>query len=84
MSGSDWFANIYLTGGRHFAHRLFDGEPGPSRRVTIALDLANLTNSEPFQVALSLGKPAPQPDDPNIVSNVATINWPPIDRRISH
>ena len=77
VAGSDWFANMYLSGGRHFSHRLFDGEPGPSRRVTLSLDLANLANSEPIQVALSLGKSAPRPGDPNIVSNLATIVWPP-------
>ncbi len=84
VSGSDWFLNVFLEGGQQFSHRLFDGEPGHSQRVTLALDLAKLLPlphaDTSMEVALSLGKPATRVDDPNIVSNLTRISWPPLNK----
>jgi hypothetical protein len=79
VSGSEWYVNIYLPGGCHYAHRLVE-HPGEAKAVTVAVEkvrmvAANLPVDAPVSVALSLGGEAPSPTDPRVVSNLATLRW---------
>jgi hypothetical protein len=80
VAGSEWWVNIYVPGGGHDAHRLIEGEPDGSGRVTLMIDrarmlAAGLATDTPVSVALSLGTAAATADDPKVVSNVAVIRW---------
>jgi hypothetical protein len=80
VSGSEWWVNVFLPGGPHFAHRLVETPPGRSGRLTVmvdrsAMNAAGLAADAPVSVALSLGAEAAAPTDPRIVSNVATLRW---------
>jgi hypothetical protein len=79
VQGSSWWANIYLPGGGHLAHKLDPTEPGRVTKVGIRVDrdkLAEfgLTDTSAMQVALSLGSPAPNLSEPRIVSNIIGVH----------
>jgi hypothetical protein len=75
VAGSEYWVNVYNAGG-HEAHRMIEGGPDESGRVVVMIERARLTGGDPaVSVALSLGAPAPRPDDPKVVSNVAALRW---------
>ncbi len=79
--GSEWWVNIYFPGGQHLAHRLAEGGPTRANKTVVTIDRAKLAelglaDDAPFSVALSLGTPAPNPGDANVVTNVAAIRSP--------
>ena len=76
--GSEWWVNVYLPGGGHFAHKLDQGEPGRASKTVVRIDRAKLAalglkDDSPVKVALSLGSPAVTPDENRVVSNVADV-----------
>ncbi|MBX6316613.1 MAG: SUMF1/EgtB/PvdO family nonheme iron enzyme, partial [Isosphaeraceae bacterium] len=71
--GSEWWVNVYPGAGGHFAHVLVERQPDASGRVTVLLDRSKLPVGAPASVALSLGGPAPTPQDPRIVSNILPL-----------
>lgn len=71
VEGSAWYVNIYRAGG-HSAHTLIERVPG--RPVILAL--VDPRAGGAASVALSLGAPAPTPDDPRVVSNVLPLATP--------
>jgi hypothetical protein len=73
VDGSEWYVNIYGPGGAHFAHALAERRPSPSRKLVALIDRARIPAGAPVSVALSLGAPAPTPQDPRIVSNVLPL-----------
>jgi hypothetical protein len=75
VAGSEYWVNVYTPGG-HEAHRMIEGGPDESGRVVVMIERARLTGGDPaVSVALSLGAPAPRPDDPKVVSNLAALRW---------
>jgi hypothetical protein len=73
VDGSEWWVNVYQPGGGHFAHLLAERRPGPTHRLAVLVDRTKIPAGPPLSVALSLGAPAPSPDDPRVVSNVYTL-----------
>ena len=71
VEGSAWYVNLYRGGG-HSAHALVERTPG--RPVILAL--VDPRAGGPISVALSLGAPAPTPDDPRVVSNLLPLATP--------
>lgn len=73
VAGSAWWVNLYPPGRAAVSHRLIEVQPGRSNRVLVRFEgVTGLDGVGPApSVALSLGAPAPSPDDPRIVSNLA-------------
>ena len=79
VAGSEWWVNVDLPGGGHESHRLIEGEPDGSGRVTVMVDRAKLPGVGPggevsMSVTLSLGAGA-SAGDPRVVSNAANVRW---------
>jgi Sulfatase-modifying factor enzyme 1 len=78
VQGSEWWVNVYLPGGGHFAHKLDSGEPGRASKTLVLIDRSKLAalglgDNSTVQVALSLGSPAATPSENRVVSNVAAV-----------
>jgi hypothetical protein len=79
VRGSEWWVNVEFPGGRE-SHRLLEGEPDASGRITAVVDRARIPGAirgaeATMNVSLSLGGPATSADDPRVVSNVAPVQW---------
>ena len=79
VEGSEWWVNVFLPGGTHYAHRLPEDEPNRAGRITVLIDLgklkaAGLPEDSPVTVALSLGNGATRLDDPRVVSDAVEIS----------
>ena len=72
VEGSTWYVNLYRAGGGHSAHALIERTPG---RPAI-LALVDPRAGGAASVALSLGAPAPTPEDPRVVSNLFPLPTP--------
>jgi len=80
VEGSEWWVNLYPPGGGHESHRMIEGGPDGSGRVTVVVDRARMLGAglavdAPASVAMSLGGPAATADDTRVVSNVAPLRW---------
>ncbi len=76
--GSLWYVNLYLPGGGHQAYPLTTSRPGAGTVFDAVLDRSepgatSLPPGAAVSVALSLGTPAPNPTDPQIVSTVIIV-----------
>jgi hypothetical protein len=84
VRGSEWWVNVYPhgehNGGGHYAYKLVEIEPNDTGRFDLLIDrgkmiAAGVPVDSPVAVALSLGAPAPNSTDPQVVSNVAEVRW---------
>jgi hypothetical protein len=84
VHGSQWWVNVYPRGALdmcgHYAYKLVEIEPNESGRFDLLIERSKMVAAgvpvdAPVAVALSLGCPAPVPTDPQVVSNVALIEW---------
>jgi hypothetical protein len=84
VHGSEWWVNVYPNGAQngcgHYAYKLVETEPNDTGRFDLLIDrgkmiAAGVPVDSPVAVALSLGAPAPNPTDPQVVSNVAVVRW---------
>jgi hypothetical protein len=84
VRGSEWWVNVYPHGAQdgagHYAYKLVEKEPNESGRMDLLIDrgkmiAAGVPLGAPVAVALSLGTAAPNPTEPQIVSNVVQIDW---------
>ncbi len=77
VEGSKWYVNIYLPGGRSYAHALIEHRPG-GETLDVLIDhsrmpAGGLGDELDIDVGVSLGEPAPLPTDRNLVSNLAPL-----------
>ena len=78
VTGTEWWANVYLPGGGHVSHKLDPGEPGRTSKLMVRIDRTKLASfglpdTSPVKVALSIGGPAPTASENRVVSNVADV-----------
>jgi hypothetical protein len=84
VRGSEWFVNVYPHGEQdgcgHYAYKLAEIEPNDAGRFDLLIDRGKLVAAgvpvdSAVAVAISLGTEAPNPTDPQVVSNVAVMRW---------
>jgi hypothetical protein len=84
VRGSEWYVNVYPHGAKdgcgHYAYKLVEIEPNDTGRFDLLIErgkmvAAGVPVDSDVAVALSLGNPAPNPTDPQVVSNVAVVHW---------
>jgi hypothetical protein len=77
VSGSTYYVNVYLPGGQHYAHRPVEREAGgPTLDVLIdhsRMPAGGLPDVIDLNVGVSLGLPAREPTDTNLVSNLYSV-----------
>lgn len=77
VTGSSYYVNVYLPGGQHYAYLPLERNPGgPTLDVLIdqsRMPSGGLPDVIDVNVGVSLGFPASEPTDRNLVSNLTSV-----------